>query len=428
MKPIKLYYTACLFSLSYFANAQTSSPVLSESDRVYGLSQIWSEAKYNFVYFDRIGLDWDSLYKATIPQVIGAKDTKTYYDVLRRFAAQLKDGHTGVWYPSSFYQREAAYAPLATDLVEGRVLITGVPDSLASRGWQRGMEILRINGEDVHTYAQRLAPFESASTPQGQEGVLYSIYLLNGPIDEPIKLTVKGLKNDVREMTLFRQIKRMEPSAVHYRVVSDDIGVLTINTFASNSFMKTFDSLYKQIQATKGLIIDLRQNTGGSGSQGEYLLKHLTKTAFPDPQISARQYNPLLKAWGQTSMSLYTILPGSNQPFQDRPLYDKPVIVLTGKLTASAAEDFTMQFDAIRRGKLIGQPTAGTTGQPFFYTLPGGGTLRICIRKDTYPDGREFVGVGIQPTIVVTEKAEAVRKGEDLVLQRAMEELKAGNR
>lgn len=211
---------------------------------------------------------------------------------------------------------------------------------------------------------------------------------------------------------------------MQYTTLANNIGLLAINSFSGNNFSGIFDSLYRQIQTAKALIIDLRKNTGGNGANGEYLLKHLTKTSFPDPQISSRQYNPLLKAWGQNTLSLYTMLPGTTKPFTDRPIYEKPIVVLTGKLTASAAEDFKMQFDAIHRGKIIGQPTAGTTGQPIFSTLPGGGTFRVCVRKDSYPDGKEFLGIGIQPAIAVPDNAERFRRGEDVILQKALEHLK----
>ncbi|MGZ5287343.1 MAG: S41 family peptidase, partial [Flavisolibacter sp.] len=374
-------------------------------------------------YFDKVSVDWDSLYMATIPRVVKAGDTKAYYDLLRQFAAQLNDGHTGVWYPSSFYQNQAAYAPLSTDLIERRVFITAIPDdSLKAAGWQKGMEILKVNGTEVHEYAMKnIKPFESASTPQGLDAAMYNLYLLNGPITEPVRLTVKGIDGQVKEKTLWRRTRRAEPPAVQYSILENNIGLLSINSFSSNNFFSVFDSLYKKIQGNKALIIDLRANTGGNGAQGEYILKHLTKTPFPDPQISARQYNPLLKVWGQNNLALYTILPGKTKPFSDRAIYEKPVVVLTGRMTASAAEDFTVQLDVMKRGMIIGQPTAGTTGQPMFSTLPGGGTLRVCIRKDTYPDGKEFVGIGIQPTVLVTENAAAFLKGEDPVLKKALQ-------
>lgn len=49
----------------------------------------------------------------------------------------------------------------------------------------------------------------------------------------------------------------------------------------------------------------------------------------------------------------------------------------------------------------IGQPTAGTTGVAMGFQLPGGGWARICIKKERFPDGREYVGYGIQPKVQV---------------------------
>lgn len=420
-KRILLFFLAAVAACSTSVSAQTA-PSLSAADRVYGLSHIWSEAKYNLVYFDKVKVDWDSLYRATIPQALEAKDTKSYYDVLRRFAAQLGDGHTGVWYPSSFYQHEYAYAPLTTDLVQGKVFITALlNDTLTTQGLQKGMEVLKINGMEVHQYAkQNLVPFESASTPQGLDAMVYKLYLLNGPKTEPLQLTVKDRKGKISEHSVSRQLKKTDLPVVQYTTTENNIGVLTINNFSSADFFKKFDTLYPQLLQTKAMIIDLRENTGGNGAQGEYLLKHFLKSSFPDPVISARQYNPLLKAWGQTTTAYYTISPGYNKPFTDRTIYEKPIVVLIGRTTGSAAEDFAVLFDHMKRGKLVGQPSSGSTGQPVFSALPGGGSFRVCVRKDTYPDGKEFVGIGVQPTIVA-ENAEAFRKGEDLVMKKALE-------
>ena len=52
-----------LFSINTCVKAQ-NQPVkpLSDGEKILGLSQVWSEVKYNFVYFDKIQIDWDSLY------------------------------------------------------------------------------------------------------------------------------------------------------------------------------------------------------------------------------------------------------------------------------------------------------------------------------------------------------------------------------
>jgi C-terminal processing protease CtpA/Prc len=59
------------------------------------------------------------------------------------------------------------------------------------------------------------------------------------------------------------------------------------------------------------------------------------------------------------------------------------------------------------------------------FGLPGGGMARICVKRDVYADGREFVGRGIRPNIEVTVTVEDFRAGRDAALARAVQELGA---
>ena len=45
---------------------------------------------------------------------------------------------------------------------------------------------------------------------------------------------------------------------------------------------------------------------------------------------------------------------------------------------------------------------SGILANPIGFDIPGG-WLQICTKKDTYPDGTEFVGVGILPDIEIQE-------------------------
>lgn len=422
-----------LLLVSVAVKAQQSNPVpvvkeeaLTAEERAYGLSQIWSEAKYNFVYFDKLKIDWDSLYKVTLPKVTKAQSTQSYYDELRYFATQLNDGHTGVWYPLSYYQTVAASPAINTALIEGKVFITEVlNDTLTNQGVLKGMEILKINDVNAIEYGNtRVAPFESASTPQGKEMIVFAVYLLNGPLDEPLKLTVKDAKGKITEQVINRRLKKREVPAMAFAVNKDGIGILTINSFDSKDFNKKFDALYPELLKTKGLIIDLRENGGGDANQGYYMLKHFTKTPFSGSLVSFRQYNVAMKVWGLKVDTYFQFVDGTLTPFSDRTTYEKPIAVLIAKHTYSAAEDFTLLFDHIRRGALVGQPSGGSTGKAFYTKLPGGGTFRMCVKKDAYPDGKIFVGVGIQPTILVPENATAFVKGKDQTFDQALDYLK----
>ena len=52
--------------------------------------------------------------------------------------------------------------------------------------------------------------------------------------------------------------------------------------------------------------------------------------------------------------------------------------------------------------------------------IPGDGQAMICSKRDYYPDGTEFVGVGVRPDIEVRITAEAFQNGEDEPLSTAL--------
>lgn len=60
----------------------------------------------------------------------------------------------------------------------------------------------------------------------------------------------------------------------------------------------------------------------------------------------------------------------------------------------------------------------------YFFSLPGGGNARVCTKKETYPDGREIVGVGIIPDIEVIPFLKDYINQNDVVLNKALEYIK----
>ena len=72
----------------------------------------------------------------------------------------------------------------------------------------------------------------------------------------------------------------------------------------------------------------------------------------------------------------------------------------------------------------IGSNTFGSTGQPYIFDLPGGGTARVCTKKDSYPDGREFVGYGVKPDIEVRPTLADYLRQRDPELEEALSYMK----
>lgn len=114
-----------------------------------------------------------------------------------------------------------------------------------------------------------------------------------------------------------------------------------------------------------------------------------------------------------------TIAPANGERLQ------VPVVILQDHATFSAAEDFLVAADAMPHVTTVGRPSGGSTGQPLIMELPGGGGFRVCTKRDTYPDGRDFVGVGVQPDIHVEPTLAERRAGRDGQLERAVALLRA---
>ncbi len=291
-------------------------------------------------------------------------------------------------------------------------------DSLYKTGIVPGLELLKIDNEPVIEYAEKnVRPYQSSSTTQDMEIREFSYALLAGPKNKPVEVVLKNSGGKIKKMAVARTgyTDVRKSKTMEYKTVNN-IGYLTINNFEDVHIIKEFDSLYTQIAKTKGLIVDIRYNGGGSGSIGYDILSRLTNKPF---FTSASE---ILKNFSTTNNEPTWQPNGVGQWKPNGKIYyDKPVVVLIGPRTFSAAEDFTVAFNNMKRGKLVGMSTGGSTGQPVLFYLPGGGSARVCGKKDTYPDGQEFVGIGIPPDVLITPTIADIIKGRDAASVKALE-------
>ena len=185
------------------------------------------------------------------------------------------------------------------------------------------------------------------------------------------------------------------------------------------------------------MIIDLRGNGGGS-TPGEAVAHLITSAAFYpfktrwsisciDAQMSFKMDRDFKKAVlkdAKKSMVLPDKMDVDWFMVTDKILpatktYNGRLIILINNETGSAAEDMVVLLQGAGRATIIGEPSRGSTGQLLMVALPGGGKGYICTANCKYPDGKRFVGVGIQPDIPVERTIEGVTKGQDEILEAA---------
>ena len=419
-------------SISYSDRQLKPIVELPEDKRIAGFARLWSEVKYNFAFFDQVPeIDWDKVLADYLPRIQAAKTDVAYYDVLRECIALLRDGHTSVSGPSDV---QSGRLPLRLQRVEGLATITRLPlaaqiknrkwqDALAAADLKLGEAIIDINNMAVGDILTKdIYPYISASTSQALCREAYPM-LVYGPVGTRVLCRIRGIDGEEREASLYYGRYRFPDDPE--KAVNDPLVYINITGFGSDRSAKEFDAKFDEIKRSKGLILDVRENGGGSTRHGYAIVSRLIKKTIPGSHWRSPKHIAAYKAWGRTV------------PWQEgdhgriRPHktihYGGPVVLLTGPGTVSAAEDFVVAFQTSGRGKVIGQRTNGSTGQPLRVQLPGGGSARICTKRDTYPDGRDFVGIGCIPDIEVEPTRQDVAAGRDPVLEKAMEVLKQGS-
>jgi carboxyl-terminal processing protease len=436
-------------------------PPLNVDDRVSGFVQLWSAAKTNFVFEEkRQGLDWNALLAEYLPLVRAEQSTRDYYRVLTRFIAGLHDAHTLVAMPGFDFAVPIVpkhAPPLVVQHVEGKATIVDLVESDEVRRARvtRGMEITHIDGRPVSAVLQDLDPYLCVSTPQARDAWVYPV-LLDGPAGSRVALGVRDPQGEVRAITLLREPitpafaallpkpalaslveEQRGPKGGPYpwqsrpkrepRDLPDGILYVPVDSFFSNlpkAVVAQYDSLADRLAAAKALILDLRENGGGNSENADAIVSRLTDKPLLGSRWKTRRHLGAWAAWGQKDDwfegGVKTIQPVEGQ----RPFLG-PVVVLVGPRTLSAAEDFLIPLHVSHRAILVGQRTAGSTGQPLVIMLPGGGGAAICTKWDSYPDGREFVGVGIDPDVEVYPTQAEVAAGlwsggKDPVLERGV--------
>lgn len=403
---------------------------LSEAEKAAGVSKLWAEAKFNFAYFHAVPqLDWDAEYLATLSRALQTSSTLEYYRVLMAFCAKLQDGHTNVSAPSELNDVLFARPLVRTRMIENQVLVIGIFDEQLQRsGLKLGQELLAIDGMPVAQYAaEKVRPYQCASTPQDLDVRTFEYALLSGAVQDSVHLTLKEANGKIFQRSLPRftreeRIKRIPARPpFEFKMLPRNVAYVALNEFEDDKAAEQFAANFSAIAQSSALIIDVRENGGGNSNVGYRVLQYLTKEPFKTSRWETRDYRPSLRAWGRLE-GVYGSAENEVPPHASQ-FYSKPVIVLISARTFSAAEDFCVAFDAMQRGEIMGEPTGGSTGQPLFFKLPGGGSARVCTKRDTYPDGKVFVGVGIQPNKLVRPTVADFRAGRDTVLEAALQQL-----
>ncbi|AIZ79474.1 carboxy terminal-processing peptidase [Actinobacillus equuli] len=215
----------------------------------------------------------------------------------------------------------------------------------------------------------------------------------------------KGGKTKV--ITLTRDKVRLEDSAAKLtveKIAGKNIAVIKISTFyigLTNDVRKLLDDM--KTKKADGLIIDLRENGGGSLTE----VVELTGLFIKDgPVVQVRDAFNRIKV--------------HEDPEADKSLYDGKIMVMINRHSASASEIFAAAMQDYNRAIIVGQQTfgKGTVQQSrslnFVYDLDQEplGFIQYTIQKFYRIDGGSTQLKGVEADIKFPEVINAEKTGE----------------
>lgn len=226
-----------------------------------------------------------------------------------------------------------------------------------------------------------------------------------------------GVKREGRDGVIRYDIVRakVESMTVDSKMLDNSIGYIQISEFddiTSDQFIKAFNALKRE--EMQGLIIDLRDNPGGSVKTCVEIADEL----LPEGLIV---YTEEKDGKGDKYTSS-----GENY-------YDGPLVVLVNGNSASASEILTGAIKDHKQGIILGTTTFGKGIVQQVIPLGDGTGVKVTIASYFTPNGTDLHGVGIEPDEELEFDADAyLEDGSDNQLDRAIEiiedELKSGKK
>ncbi|WP_195204947.1 S41 family peptidase [Phocaeicola plebeius] len=234
----------------------------------------------------------------------------------------------------------------------------------AEAGVKAGDIILSVGGKEMVRGDMKPQEFSSkvSEALRGEPGTSFVLKVL------------RPLKNDstVMEFKITRKNIRTNP-VPYYGMVKDSIGYLALSSFTENSakdFKKAFIELKQK--GAKSLIIDLRDNGGGSLSEAV----DIVNLYVPKGQEIVMTKGKVRQAQGSYKTQ--------NEPVDTQ----IPLAVLVNGATASASEIVSGSLQDLDRAVVIGSRTFGKGLVQTIRPLPYNGTLKVTTSKYYIPSGR----------------------------------------
>jgi len=216
-------------------------------------------------------------------------------------------------------------------------------------------------------------------------------------IYQPTAEDIKQVKKYWRENNyMFKKVE----------VLPGNIGYLPFNLFVDDieAAKSTISAAFKFLANTTSLIIDLRENMGGSPEMVSQIESYFFK--------EKTHMNDLINRTNNDTTFFF-----ANPAKSDSLILAMPVYILTSRHSFSGAEDFSYGMQMAKRAIIVGETTGGgahpqmpfSVGQSFVVFIPFARSVNPISKTD-------WEGTGVIPDVKTTA-ADAFHKAQELIFR-----------
>tara|TARA_B110000014_G_scaffold264463_1_gene266364 strand:- start:8985 stop:12422 length:3438 start_codon:yes stop_codon:yes gene_type:complete len=381
--------------------------VPEEHQRV-GFRQAWRAMRDGFYDESLNNRDWNLIREKYEGMASTAVDRYSFSRAISLMLGELNASHLGFRaissnsYRAPGWQDQTAHLGVIFDAnhegpgLKIKKVLTDGPASEEKTQMREGEMIMEINGAEV---SLRIDLTE----------------VLNGRLDRDLILKVQGLGDEQKQREVL--IRPCSYSKARSLVEADKIndtkkrveelsggrlGYLYVARMMWSEFQKFEREIYAEGDGKEGLVIDVRNNGGG------FTADHLLTVLVPPVHAS-------------------TVPRGGGSGYPgDRRVYatwTKPIVVLCNERSFSNAEIFSHAIKNLKRGKLVGVPTAGGVISTASRSIMDLGTIRMPGRGWFLPDGQDMELNGAIPDYLIWPLPGELPSGDDKQLDKAVQVL-----
>lgn len=210
-----------------------------------------------------------------------------------------------------------------------------------------------------------------------------AVSLMRGTPKTPIDLTIirKGSADPIK-FHIIREIITVE--SVYTRTIDNNILYIRVTSFDKKVAADVKAAIKKHSTASKGIILDLRNNPGGLLDQAVELTD-----LFVDEGIIVSQ-----KGRDKADDIVYKATKGST-------ITSLPLVVLVNEGSASASEIVSGALQDLKRGVIVGEKTFGKGSVQVVMPVTETEAIKLTVARYYLPSGRTIQAVGVTPDIEV---------------------------